>query len=175
MKISLAAATFVSFTSFCTELQQVHSATINVNPPDVSSTGLDVVCSAQRDNVLKYAIDNASSGDTLVLAPGLYYLACPTKIDKALTILGACADWVASTDPSFNATSQIRPGCNATGESVIMASSRYGDSNGALHGIWINSGDVTVSGLAFYEDNMQFRGMFNILSDVSEHFNSLVA
>ena len=173
MKLSIAAAAFISFTSFCL----VHPATINVNPPDVpSGGGLNVQCTSQRDNVLKYAIDNASPGDTLILAPGLYYLACPTKIDKPLTILGACADWLASTDPNFNATSQVRPGCNATGETVIMASSRYGDSNGALQGIWINSNDVTVKGLSFYEDNEKFRGMFNILSDVSHMcLNSLVA
>ncbi len=138
---------------------------VTINPPDVS-TGLNVGCSATRDNVLKAAIDAATAGDVICMNPGKYYTACQTRVNKPLTIRGACAGVSASSlDLSFNATAQIRTGCSAAGETVWIAGNATGDSNGGLQGIFVDSSDVTIDGIAFYEESMTFRRMVGILCD----------
>ena len=133
--------------------RKLQACSTTINPPDVS-TGLNVVCSQTRDNVLQAAINAATAGDVICMNPGKYYTACQTRVNKPLTIRGACAGVSAtSLDLSFNATAQIRTGCSAAGETVWIASNTKGDSNGGLQGIFVDSSDVTIDGISFYEES----------------------
>ena len=167
MKISSIAFVITSLVHTGSIQDYVSAEVIIVNPPNIDSD-LDVTCNVDNDNVLKAAIEQANNGDTIQLSPGMYYLACHTDVDKQVTILGSCSGIPAPSDESWNNDgTQIRPGCTASGESIIVASKEHGDSNGALHGIFIETSDVTIDGLVFFEESETFRGMINVLMSVS--------
>lgn len=126
------------------------------------------ICTTANDNPLQAAINGANPGDIIMMAPGIYELACLTNINKPITIYGACSGIKAPSDPLFDPSNGPRDTC-PTGESVIIASNDNGASNGALQGLTISSSDVTVDGLVFKETTQKFRGFFNILSSVSEN------
>jgi len=125
-------------------------------------------CTTANDNPLQAAINGASPGDIIMMAPGIYELACLTNINKPIKIYGACSGIKAPSDPLFDPSNGSRDTC-LTDETVIIASNDNGASNGALQGLTISSSDVTVDGLVFKETSQTFRGFFNILSNVSEN------
>ena len=87
----------------------------------------------------------------------MYYLACQAVVDKQVTILGCWARIPAPSDENWNNDG------TASGESIIAPSKDHGDSNGALHGIFIEISDITIDGLVFSEERLTLRGMINIL------------
>ena len=136
--------------------------------PGTPTFNSNSVCTTANDNPLQDAINNANAGDTIMMAPGIYELACLTDINKPITIYGACAGIKAPSDSTFDPSNGSRDTC-PTDETVIIASLDNGASNGALQGLTISSSDVTVDGLVFKETSQTFRGFFNILSNVSEN------
>lgn len=152
------------------KLQQ--ACTVTIDPPDVSSSLTNCVGSMTpgNNNVLQKAIIDASDDDVICMNPGKYYTACLTRINKRLTIRGACGSVpfvkTATFDPAtFNPTLGPRPDCAASGETVWVASNTKGDSNGALQGIFVDTSDVTIDGISFYEETETFRRTVGVLCD----------
>lgn len=155
-------------------------ATINIGPPTVPFGGAG--CVSQRPapstgwptnpniNVLQAAIDAASPGDIIVMAPGSYYFECNVYVTKPLTILGACKG-VAVTNAAIGKAidhDTPRDNCAATGETTIIANGSVA-FNG-LEGIFVLSSSVTIDGLAFREEGSTWRGMINIASPCANNF-----
>ena len=151
----------------------VESVDIYVNPPTcpINDSGVSTVygCTGE-DNVLQAAIEAASDGDTIYMAPGEYYTSCPTHVTKKVTIRGACWGIPAPSDPTWVPSSTTpRTDCSAAGESVWIASANGcgGVSNGSLKGINIAIDGVTIDGLSFKENGEKFRGMITVLNQDS--------
>lgn len=149
------------------EGRKLSTCTVTIDPPDVSSNFANCVGSSSpgNSNVLQQAINDATAGDVICMNPGKYYTACQTRINKALTIRGACAGIVANSSDTFDPTSQTRTGCTAGGETVWVASNAYDDSNGGLQGIFVDVSDVTIDGISFYEETETFRRTVGVLCD----------
>eukprot|EP00986_Skeletonema_menzelii_P010034 scaffold4726_cov142-Skeletonema_menzelii.AAC.1 len=149
------------------EGRKLSTCTVTIDPPDVTSSLANCVGSSSpgNNNVLQQAINDAQPGHVICMNPGLYYTACQTRINKALTIRGACFGIVADSSDTFDPTSQTRTGCAAGGETVWVASNSYGDSNGGLQGIFVDHSDVTIDGISFYEDTETFRRTVGVLCD----------
>ena len=149
----------------------VKTCSVTISPPDVSSdlqvcTSATVSNTNKNDNVLQAAINAATPGDVICMAPGKYYTGCETRVNKALTIQGACAGVAFTTgSDSFNPTSGPRPGCTEPGETVWVAGDQTGDSNGGLQGIYVDVENVAIDGISFYEESASFRRTVGILCD----------
>lgn len=144
------------------------ACTTTINPPDTATISNCVGSSDPgNSNVLQQAINDASDNDVICMNPGKYYTACQTHVTKPLTILGACAGVNAPGDPNFNPTSGARTGCTASGETVWVASNEFNTVNGGLQGIFVDTSDVTIDGIAFHEETETFRRTVGVLCDAS--------
>lgn len=144
------------------------ACTTTISPTDPTTTTISNCVGSSNpgaNNVLQQAINDASDNDVICMKPGKYYTACQTHVNKKLTILGACAGVQAPGDANFDPTSGPRTGCTATGETVWVASNTYDDSNGGLQGIFVDVSDVTIDGIAFYEESETFRRTVGVLCD----------